>query len=244
MKPGQSAYLDSPSFLLGLMIVLVLATAVADLSRPLGLVVLTAAAASAVAITPDALCVLIRRLLPLVSFGLVGFCLVLLAPVSADTPVYALPLWGRPVPEQSVRFILSLWVKSVLVVAWVTVFARRISERDFLEGLTGLRLPPRVTALSYLMVRNMHTVADELRRLLRARDARGRPRGLHALRVAAAIAGVLIVRLGRKAETQGLALVARGFDGGLPLLDCRTITLPQLMVLVALGALLLWTTHL
>ncbi len=223
---------------------MVVVTAAADLTHGRGPLLLAALAVSAAVATPGALRVALRRMLPLCPLALVGLGLLLLAPVPAGAPVYQLPGWGRAVSLQSWQFITELWVKSALIVVWVTVVAARLSERGLLQGLDGLGLPSRVTALCYLMVRNLRTITAEVGRLLRARDARGKPRGLRAVRVAGAIAQVLILRLGHRAEAQAFALVARGFDGRLALAERHPLSVAQLLILIALGVLFLWATHL
>jgi cobalt/nickel transport system permease protein len=236
--------LISPSFQLGLLAVAIIASTMADLSRPLGLALLGGVTVVALLVTPSALRTYLRRPGPLLSFGLIALALVLLAPVTPGTPTTGLPWVGHPVSAQSLRFLASVWTKSALVLAWVTVFAQRLSDRDLLEGLTGLRLPSRVTGLCYLMVRNLQGVGAEVRRLVRACEARGRPRGWRAITVAAAIAGVLLMRLARRADSQALALVARGFQGPLPLLDWRPLRAGQAMALLGLGGALVCLTRL
>lgn len=187
---------------------------------------------------------LLRRLIPLLSCGLIALALLLIAPVEPATPTVLLPFWSRPVSAHAYAFVLALWIKSGLIVLWLTAAGQALSERDLLEGLLAWRLPARVTALTYLMIRGLHTVQAEVRQLTRARDARGRPRGLYALKVAAAMSQTLLVRLGRRAETQGLALAARGFDGHFALLEVRPLQAAHVVGLVTLTGMLLWLTRL
>jgi len=228
----------SPSFRLGLVIVLTLAVCLCDLSRPFAVGALAAVSVGAVLVARVPAHVLLLRVLPLFSFGLVGLALLLLAPVGEGVATVPLPLWSRPVPEQGARFLASLAVKSTLVVLVVTAFAVRLSERDFLTALTGWHLPPKVVGLCYSTVHSLHVVRHEILRLLRARDARGRPRGLRAVRTAAAIAQVLLIRLGRRAETQAFALCARGYQGRIALSEWRGLSWSEVLAL-ALCALLL-----
>ncbi|NPV47684.1 MAG: hypothetical protein HPY69_12050 [Armatimonadetes bacterium] len=242
-RTGVAAAL-SPGFQVGLLGVALLASVVTELSRPRGLALLGLLALAAVLTTPLATRAFLRRLVPLFSFGVVALVLLLLAPRSPGMETVVLPLWHRPVPASGLHFVVSLWVKSVLVLAWVTVFAQRLTERDLLEGLTSLRLPPRLVALCYLMVRNVQGVGAEVRRLVRACEARGRPRGWRALTVAVSMAAVLLTRLGRRADTQALAMVARGFAGGLPLLIWRPVRAGHLLALAGVGGVLVCLTRL
>jgi len=157
--------------------------------------------------------VLLLRLTPLLSFAVVTSALLLVAPTPPGTPTTRVLLTGQSVPQVGVEFILGLMVKSVLVVVLASAFTRWLSERDLLAGLIGLRVPATVAALLYLMVRSLRDVRNEAGRLLRARDARGTPRGVRAVRVAAAMAQVLLIRLGQRADLRAAGLVSRGFDG-------------------------------
>ena len=233
----------SPSFWLGLLVFVILACALVNISRPLPILILsllTVVAWIAVQVPLKRLV----RLLPLVSFGVFCLLLLVLIPIEPDAATVELPLWGRPVPEQSARFVAALLVKSTLIVLLVTAFAERLSERDLLAGLTGLRLPPRLVALCYLMVRGVHSIRAELMRLMRAREARGKPHGMRAIRVVAAMTLMLIIRLGLRAETQAFALCARGYDGRLTITDFRCLTLQEAVTLGLAAAILLWMTTL
>jgi len=92
------------------------------------------------------------------------------------------------------------------------------------------------------MLRALDSIAAELRRLIRARDARGAVGGMRAVKVAAAMAQVLIIRLARRAETQAFALCARGYAGRIPLSHYRSITLFEGIALIISLVALAWLT--
>lgn len=244
MRNGPVGPLVSPAFHLGLLACGLVVCAVLDTTHGAGPIAMLGLGLCGMAVLRAPVLTLVHRLLPLGSCGLVAVALLLLAPADPGAPVVVLPLWGRYVPAQSAGFVLSLWVKSGLIVLWLTAFAHALSERDLLEGLMAWRLPPRVTALTYLMVRGLKAVGEDVQRLSRAREARGRPRGLYALRVAASTSQTLLLRLGRRAETQGLALAARGFRGSLELLDVRPLRFAHGLALALLTGALIWVTHL
>lgn len=229
----------SPSFWLGLLALLVMACALVNIGRSLPVFTLSLLAFVALAVSRTPLRRLLR-LVPLASFGFFCMLLLLIVPIEPDTPTVVLPLWGRPIPEQGAWFVAALMVKSTLIVLLVTAFAERLSERDLLVGLTGLRLPPKLVSLCYLMVRGVRSIGGEVMRLLRARDARGRPRGLRAVRVAAAMAQVLIIRLGLRAETQAFALCARGYAGRLVIADFRCLSALEFSALTLSAVVLIW----
>lgn len=244
MSAPRLAATVSPSLVLGLAAVLSAASVAAEVTHPRGVALLYGLAIVALVLIPGALRQFLRRLPPLLSFAVCGVVLLLAAPIEPATPVVTLPWLARPVSATTAHFLLSLGVKSLLVVVWATATSVLLSERDLLEGLIGLRIPPRVTALCYLMVAHLRTVRSEIARLLRARDARGAPRGVRTLTVVTAITQTLLIRLGRRAETQGLALAARGFCGHLPLVQARPLSLTAALSLLAGGVLLVWLTRL
>lgn len=112
---------------------------------------------------------------------------------------------------------LTLWARCTITVLWATALTAGLTHADVLDGLTSLRLPPRLVALCYLMADAIRLTRDEVRRVVRARDLRGKPRGLRAIRAAGSVAAALMIRLALRAETRALALSSRGFHGRLPL---------------------------
>jgi energy-coupling factor transporter transmembrane protein EcfT len=242
-RGATSSPLVSPACHLLLLAAGLVVIAALPTGRPFGpLLMLALCLAAAVAWRVPAE-TLLRRALPLASCGLIALTLLLVAPVEPTAPTVLLPHWSRPVSAQATGFLLALWVKTGLIVLWLTAAGQALSERDLLEGLLALHLPARVTNVTYLVVRGLHTVRGEVRQLARARDARGRPRGRYALQVAAAMSQMLLVRLGRRAETQGLALAARGFTGRLALLQVRPLRAAHAVGLFALMGMLLWLTR-
>lgn len=231
----------SPSFWLGLLCIIVGATAVCNVGNLHAIYVLSAVTIAIMIIARMPLTRL-RNLLPLFSFGIFTFLLLLIVPVDPDAEMLRLPLWGREVPADGAWFLLSLMVKSALIVMQVTAFAGRIRERDMLEGLTGLLLPARLVSLCYLMVRGVSSIGGEVRRLIHARDARGQARGFRAAKVVMAMTQVLLVRLGRRAETQAFALCARGYNGRLALSQCRGISTTEIAFLIFCTAGFVWLT--
>ena len=232
----------SPAFWLALLAALIIACAVVNIGRTFAVAVLAAITIIALLVTRTPLSAL-KRLLPIVSFALFCFILLLIIPIDPGSATIKLPFCAHQIPRDGAWFVLSLTVKSTLIVLLTTAFAQRLSQRDFLAGMTALHLPSRLVSLCYLMLRALDSIAAELRRLIRARDARGGARGFRAVRVAAAMAQVLIIRLARRAETQAFALCARGYAGRIPLSHYRRITpfeaLALILSLVTLTCLLL-----
>ena len=231
----------SPSFWLGLFVILVVVISACDYADPLHIGVLSAVTFLGLAAV-DAPLSRLRRLLPLLSFGVVCYLLLLIVPIEPDQP--RLLLWGGrlSMPLQGAEFITAILIKSALIVLLATSLGEHLGLRGLLAALTGLRLPPKVVDLIYMIVNSIDGLRREIMRLVRARTARGGARGFRAVRVAAAMAQVLIIRIGRRAEWQAFALCSRGYAGRLPVLAPGTISLGEgLMLAIAtamLGALI------
>lgn len=235
---GTQAQL-SPSFWLGLFVLMVVAISACDYANPAHIGVLSTLTLVALAAVGAPLARL-RRLLPLVSFGIGCYLLLLVVPLEPGQPAVA--LWGDRLnmPLRGFEFLTAILVKSTLIVMLATALGEHLDMRGLLAGLSGLRLPPMVVSLIYLMLRSVGTLRNEVLRLVRARNARGGASGRRAVRVAGAMAHVLIIRIGRRAEWQAFALCSRGYAGRLAITGWRTLSLPELLMLVAAAGALGW----
>ena len=100
----------------------------------------------------------------------------------------------------------NLCVLAMLMLTWTTPF------HDILQELRRLRLPPVMLTTLALMYRYLPVLAEETRRMRRARSSRtfSRRRRL-ALDTLSAIVGQLFVRSADRAERIYLAMCARGW---------------------------------
>lgn len=90
---------------------------------------------------------------------------------------------------------------------------------SILRGLERLRVPRAFTTVAGFMVRYADVVSGELTRMSVARRSRGHdPRWLWQARAVAASAGALFVRSYERGERVYVAMVARGWDGAMPVL--------------------------
>lgn len=122
--------------------------------------------------------------------------------------------------ELSVEGLWGAWnvlIKAVLG-ASVTILLTATTEIvDIIRGLGVLRVPVIFTTIASFMIRYLELVAEELRRMRVAMTARGYdPRWLTQARPIAASAGALFVRSYERGERVHAAMVARGFDGEMP----------------------------
>lgn len=113
---------------------------------------------------------------------------------------------------------LTLALRVTLSVLAVVVLTSTTPFPDLLRGFERLRAPRLLVMIVALMWRYLHVIGDEVERMRVAREARGyRPRGLWQARQAVgATIGTLFVRSLERGERVHLAMVSRGYDGGMP----------------------------
>ena len=157
-----------------------------------------------------------RRLM----LGLPFVAFVVLLPVVARgerVDVAGLPL--------SVGGLWAAWnvlVKATLGVAATIVFTATTPVPSILHGLERLRLPKVFVSICSFMVRYADVITAELHRLRVARESRCHdPRWIWQGRAVAATAGTLFVRSYERGERVYLAMLSRGYEGMMPVLDRR-----------------------
>ena len=139
-----------------------------------------------------------------------------------------LPLVGRGprVDVAGLPFTLShegLWAgwniaaKGTLGVLAAIVLSSSTPVAELLRGVERLRAPKVMVAIAGFMVRYLDVVVGEASRMRIARVSRGDdPRWLWQARATAATGGTLFVRSYERGERVHLAMLARGYDGGMP----------------------------
>lgn len=156
---------------------------------------------------------LARRLLIEVPF--IGF-VVLLPFVTAGPHVDVL---GVGLSEDGLWTAWGIVAKATLAVLAAGLLAATTPAPEILAGLERLRAPRTLTAIAGFALRYVEVVLDEMRALQLARVARGDdPRWLWQVRTVARTAGTLAVRCFERGERVHVAMLARGFDGRMPLL--------------------------
>lgn len=113
---------------------------------------------------------------------------------------------------------------------------------DLLHGFDRLRVPKLFTAIAGFMIRYLDVIAGELQRTRTAMTARGHdPRWLWQAAPLATAAGSLFVRSYERGERVHQAMVARGYDGRMPMIDERRATAIEWLSAMAIP-LTAWTT--
>ncbi len=124
---------------------------------------------------------------------------------------------GIPLSEPGLAAAGTLVAKATLGVLVAIVLSSTTPPADLLRGVERLRAPRVMVAIAGFMVRYLDVLAGEAGRMRVARVSRGDdPRWLWQARATAATAGTLFVRAYERGERVHLAMLARGYDGGLP----------------------------
>ncbi len=157
-----------------------------------------------------------------------------------------LPFLGRPPMVEVLGMSLSgpgleaawnILAKATLGVAASVLLAATTRSRDLVDGLARLHVPGLLVEIASFMLRYVHVVADEWRRMSLARSARGfAARGPRAWAVQARSAGVLFIRSYERGERVHLAMRARGYRGSMPVLQERTAQPRQWLAALCLPA--------
>lgn len=171
---------------------------------------------------------LARRLLIEVPF--VAF-VVLLPFVTAGPRV---ELLGVGLSEAGLWTAFGITAKATLAVLAAGVLATTTSAPELVAGLERLRAPRVLTAVAGFALRYVQVVMDELATLRHARIARGDdPRWIWQVRTIARSAGTLVIRCFERGERVHVAMLARGFDGRMPVLGLATPATPRAWAVAA-----------
>jgi cobalt/nickel transport system permease protein len=129
-------------------------------------------------------------------------------------------VWFLSLSEPGLWGAWNVLVKGTLGVAASSVLVATTTIPELLRGMARLRTPRPIVAIASFMVRYAHVIADDMRRMTIARRSRGHdPRWLWQVRAVATSAGALFVRSYERGERVYVAMLSRGYDGGLPALD-------------------------
>lgn len=185
---------------------------------------------------------LLRRLLVLIPFVLFAFLL---------------PFFGGGARIEVIGLSLSsegLWgawtilAKATLGVTASIVMAATTEVPDILLGLDRLRVPRLITAIAGFMVRYLDVVLGEMHRMRIAMLSRGYdPRWIWQGRALATSSGALFIRSYERGERVFQAMVARGYEGQMPVLGSeptrpgswvRGLAIPAMAWMAAVGAII------
>lgn len=122
----------------------------------------------------------------------------------------------------------NILAKATLGVSLSIVLAATTEVPHILRGLERLRVPSVMIAIAGFMIRYLDVVTSELQRARIAMIARGHDaRWFWQARPLATSAGAMFIRAYERGERIHSAMLARGFDGSMPMIDTPGSTRPR-----------------
>jgi cobalt/nickel transport system permease protein len=124
---------------------------------------------------------------------------------------------GVPLSVHGLWAAWNILVKGTLGVAASSLLVATTDTRDLLRALERLRVPKLFVGIAAFMLRYFEIVAGDMRAMRVARASRGYDsRWIGQARAVAQGAGALFVRSYERGERVYLAMIARGYNGSLP----------------------------
>ncbi|GAB3275878.1 cobalt ECF transporter T component CbiQ [Actinocorallia lasiicapitis] len=153
---------------------------------------------------------------------------------------------GLDLSESGLWGAWNILAKGTLGVIASILLASTTEPRVLLLGIERLRMPPLITQIATFMLRYGDVVTAELRRMKVARAARGfEARDLRDAKILARSLGALFLRSYERGERVYLAMISRGYEGRMPVVQnvagsgaqwALSSTLPAAAALVAMAA--------
>ena len=141
-----------------------------------------------------------------------------LVPFIAEGP--RIVVLGLSVSEPGLWAAWALVVKGSLGVLASLTLAATTEPQDVLRGLRRLKLPDPIVQIMGFMLRYLDVVTAEMGRMTTAMRSRGcDPRSPRHWPVLARSLGALFIRSYERGERVHLAMLARGYDGTMPVFD-------------------------
>ncbi|MBB5075198.1 cobalt ECF transporter T component CbiQ [Nonomuraea endophytica] len=129
----------------------------------------------------------------------------------------------------------NILAKASLGVVASILLAATTEPRAVLMGAQRLRVPSLLVQIAMFMLRYMDVIVDEMRRMKVARESRGfEARNMRHIPVIARSAGALFIRSYERGERVHLAMLSRGYDGRMPVVQEFSASVRQWVIALAL----------
>lgn len=167
----------------------------------------------------------IKRSVIAIPFVLFAGILLVFSPDKPHPPFYDLGFARLSIEHGGLYILINALIKSCLSILTVILLHSTTPFPKLIQGLEALRTPNVITSLLSFLYRFMSVISDEVKTMLRARDARafGGSRLWH-LQIIGQMIGSLFIRTFERAERVYSAMVSRGYDGTLRTLEVSTLT--------------------
>lgn len=119
---------------------------------------------------------------------------------------------------EGLREALLIFFRSSIIILGSSIFLNLSEPVTIIRGLYGLRFPYKLVEIAFFALRYISVVESEHRKLKKAMKARGfKPSlNLHTYKSYAYLLGMILLRSYDRAERVYKAMLARGFNGKLP----------------------------
>jgi cobalt/nickel transport system permease protein len=162
----------------------------------------------------------IKRSLVALPFALIALTVLFSMPGKPLSSFHFL-LWDLTITDTGLLRFVSILVRSWLSVQMAILLVATVRFPDLIHALEHLRIPSILTTIIAFLYRYLFVLADEVYRLMRARESRSaavpgkKPGGSVAWRagVAGHMAGQLFLRSYERSDRVYNAMLARGYAG-------------------------------
>ncbi len=151
--------------------------------------------------------------------GIVAVVCLLRALMTGTTPLASLPLgpWHLVVSREGLLDGAQIAARALGSVSAIVVLCTFTQAHEIFAGLRWARLPRAWIEIAMLMVRSIFTLFEQAAGVLSAQKARlGHATYRRSLQSLGSLAGIVILRSIDQAQRTHEAMVARGYQGSLP----------------------------
>ncbi|MFG2003522.1 cobalt ECF transporter T component CbiQ [Spirillospora sp. NPDC048911] len=142
---------------------------------------------------------------------------------------------GIGLSESGLWSAWNILAKASLGAVAMILLGATTEPRALLLGLERLRMPALLTQIATFMLRYLDVIVGEMRRMRVARASRGfEARGFRDVTVLARSVAALFLRSYERGERVYLAMVSRGYDGRMPVINESAATVRQWTAAAAL----------
>ncbi|MCB1245963.1 MAG: cobalt ECF transporter T component CbiQ, partial [Acidimicrobiia bacterium] len=144
---------------------------------------------------------------------------------------------GIMISSEGVSAMFNVIAKAAIGATASILLAATTEAPDIIKGLTKLHVPAVITSIASFMIRYLEEIAGELGRMRTAMTSRGYdPRWLWQAKPIASSAGALFVRSYERGERVYDAMLSRGYNGTMPLIEERTASGSEWMTALSVPA--------
>ena len=152
---------------------------------------------------------------------------------------YDIGAWHIAVSYEGLSVLINVVVKSWLCMLCLIILSSSTKFEQLLQGMSGLKVPQVFVQIISFMYRYMFVIADQAMRMQMARDSRnfGMNRR-NIIKTTGNMVGMLFIRSYERAERIYAAMLSRGYNGEIIVVNELRFRLPDAYFALALSLLL------